>query len=265
MNRWKLIAHAIVSIFLTACTAHRPNSSVSLDPSVQAAIDQEYRLSDRSVLYFIDAHSQVDGLENSNFNYELEDIPQTMARNNVRGTILSARGKRDSYDILKLSRYHNGIYPSIRVKSGPYNSDTYSSQILEKVKNKIGKQFEQADSLADVEFYAISESLIYHAAKYNQLGHEIAPRVVVPLSDNRAVYIRKKAKEMGWPFVIHIEYRALRRDPISHSMFVPTMGLEEALADHRNVDFVLNHLGQLSASEVRDLITDHDNIYFRVS
>ena len=261
MNRWQLLFFIPVSMFLSSCTCTQADRSVCGKTGQHQISASSYILSDGSELYFIDAHSQVDRFtRNTDLNYSLEDIPETMENHGVHGTILSARGRRDWNDILKLANDNNNIYPSVRTKSKAYNSAIYSDRIFRKVQDEIGEQLAVNDQ--EIRFRAISEALIYHAAKFNQHGVEMAPKIAVDYRDNRIEFIKDTAKQNEWPFVIHIEFRGLNEDENDQVVDYFRNGLNTMLEDNPDVNFVLNHLGQLDHEDVLKLIQNHDNIYF---
>lgn len=263
MRKWKISVLIFVLFFITSCASLKTDKCNSTHAdSAERLIYAPYILIDRSLLYFVDAHSQVDQLGNPLLSFELHDIPKTMAKYRVCGTLLSARGTRDWHDIVGLAKHHEGIFPSVRTKSKAYISDTYSNVIFEAVKHRVSKQLNALDYQGLPAFLAISETLIYHAAKYNRFGTLVAPRVSVPFNDNRAIYLEKRSKEKDWPFVIHIEFRALRRDQPVLYRGQHLDAFKNVLSDNRDIDFVLNHLGQLAPDEISGLILNHDNIYF---
>jgi hypothetical protein len=261
MNRWQLLFFIPVSIFLSSCACTQADRSLCGKTGQHQIADNSYILSDGSELYFIDAHSQVDSFtRNTILNYSLEDIPETMESHGVHGTILSARELQDWKRILDLADANHNIYPSVRTKSKAYNSAIYSDRIFRKVQDEIGEQLAENDQ--EIRFRAISEALIYHAAKINQHGVEIAPKVVVDYTDNRIKFLKDTAKKNEWPFVIHIEFRGLVQHEGNQAKAYFMDGLNKMLEENPRVDFVLNHLGQLDHGDVRKLILTHDNIYF---
>ena len=261
MNRWQLLLFIPVSMFISSCTCSQADRSLCGKTGQHQIPDSSYILSDGSELYFIDAHSQVDSFtRNTDLNYSLEDIPETMENHGVRGTILSARERRDWHDILNLADSFGNIYPSVRTKSKSYISASYSDHIFREVQNEINEQL--SENAEEIRFRAISEALIYHAKKVNQNNVQIAPKVVVDYGDKRTRYIKDRAKENEWPFVIHIEFRGLGRDEGNQARNYFMDGLDKMLEENPRVDFVLNHLGQLDHGDVRKLMLTHDNIYF---
>ena len=251
MKRWTFPFVSLVLILFTSCSGLNTTTTVHGVVDDYEPPNSLYRLSNGSNLYFIDAHSQIDQLNNTLSSYALDTVPSTMERNGVRGTILSARGTRDWGDILTLANNNPGIYPSVRTKSQAYVDNDFHL-----VKRKIDKQ------LASREFRAISEALIYHAEKFNQSGISIAPKVVVEYGDDRLEYMKNVSKRYAWPFVVHIEFRALNVDRSSQGWDYFWDGLDQMLTNNTDIDFVLNHLGQLSDRDVLKLILAHDNIYF---
>ncbi len=188
-------------------------------------------------LYFIDAHSQVDQkLEN------LELIIQRMVDGGVYRTILSARSGRKPGEVASFAEaYSDRIVPAVRTKSGAYNKNH------PKYYKKLRKQLDSG------RFKAMAEVLMYHEQKGSK-----APEVIVYPDDQRVQAALNAAIENAWPFVIHIEFQSLSGK--KRQKFMTAMeGLLKAHAAH---SFVLNHMGQLPAVEVRRLVNHHQNIYF---
>ena len=190
-----------------------------------------------SELYFVDAHSQVDeNLEN------LELIIQRMDDGGVYRTILSARSGRKPEEVASFAEaYSDRIVPAVRTKSGAYNKNH------PKYYKQLRKQLDSG------RFKAMAEVLMYHAQKGSK-----APEVIVYPDDQRVQAALNAAIENAWPFIIHIEFRSLRGKKRQQFM----AGMEELLKAHSAHSFALNHMGQLTAVEVRKLIKHHQNIYF---
>ena len=192
-------------------------------------------------VYFIDAHSQVDD--------ELADMDTIITRmdeNNVKKTILAARGGISNETILSFANDNNTrIIASIRTKGGQYrnNSQSFYDDL-------------EADSTNE-DYGAIAELLSYHDAKEDN-G---APEVGVLLSDARIQAALEVAQDNNWPFVVHIEFGSLNAaDKDSYWADLKTL-----LDDNPDTPIVLIHMGQLDSGEVRELITAHSNIYFMTS
>ncbi len=190
-----------------------------------------------SELYFIDAHSQVDHTVDN-----LELIIQRMDTAGVYRTILASRSGRSPGEVADFAEIHSErILPAIRTKSGAY------------VKNHPKYYKKMRRQIDSGRFKAMAEILLYHAQKGDK-----APEVVVYPDDKRVQFALSEAIEKGWPFVIHIEFASLWGQ--QRRRFMDAM--EEMLATHPKHPFVLNHMGQLKPTEVRQLIEKHKNIYF---
>ena len=191
-------------------------------------------------LYFVDAHSQVDGEVRN-----LSLITERMQQNGVRKTILAARSGRTNQDILDLADQSGGtIIPAIRTKSEAYN------------KNKPAYYQKLERQGASGRFGAIAEVLMYHARKGNK-----APEVKVLPSDKRVQAALGVAKENHWPFVAHIEFAALSGNARKEFMQQFIALLER----NRDVPIVLMHVGQLQATEAGALLGQHSNLYLNVA
>lgn len=189
-----------------------------------------------SDLYFIDAHSQLD--------HKIDDqdlVIQRMDEHDIHRTILAARSKFQPEEIADFAdRYPQRIVPAVRTKSGAYNNDN------PKYYKKMKKQ------LRDGRFKAIAEILLYHAQKGDK-----APEVVVYPDDPRVEFALNAAIEHNWPFVIHIEFASLQGDQRKQFM----QGMKQLLAQDPQYPIVLNHLGQLSASELAPLLKEYPNLH----
>lgn len=191
-------------------------------------------------LYFVDAHSQVDGEVR-----DLSLITERMRQNGVRKTILAARAKRSNQDILDLARQSGGaIVPAIRTKSGAYM--TNKPAYYQKLKRQG----------ASGRFGAIAEVLLYHAQKGTK-----APEVKVLPGDRRVQAALEVARQNHWPFVAHIEFAALSGGARKKFMKEFIALLEQ----NRDLPVVLMHMGQLHADEVGTLLGRHPNLYFNVA
>lgn len=189
-----------------------------------------------SELYFIDAHSQLDHTVP-----DPELVIQRMDETGVYRTILAARSKRQPEEIADFAdRHPQRIVPAVRTKSGAYNTDN------PKYYKKMNKQ------LRDGRFKAIAEILLYHAQKGDK-----APEVMVYPYDPRVEFALHAAIEHHWPFVIHIEFASLQGKQRQQFM----RGMKNLLADNAQHPIVLNHLGQLSTSELAPLLQQYPNLY----
>ena len=187
-------------------------------------------------LYFIDAHSQLD--------QSIDDPELVIQRMNEAGvyrTILAARAQRQPEDITDFAdRYPQRIVPAVRTKSGAYNNNN------PKFYKKMNKQ------LRDGRFKAMAEILLYHAQKGDK-----APEVLVYPDDPRVQFALQAARENHWPFVIHIEFASLRGE--QRQLFM--QGMKTLLAENPQHPIVLNHLGQLRASELAPLLEEYSNLH----
>ncbi len=178
-------------------------------------------------LYFVDAHSQIDE------GVAARTVISLMDENDVRVTILATRGKPRPETVVDLSdRYSGRIVPSVRTKGRHSDFD---------VQARSGR------------FRAMAEVLLYHARKgsgapeQKQMPSSAATRSALAL-----------AREMGWPFVMHIEFAALPEDRAKQYM----EETEELLSSNPDHNFVLIHMGQLPAKEVERLLSKYPNLHF---
>ncbi|MBW2077545.1 MAG: amidohydrolase family protein [Deltaproteobacteria bacterium] len=132
--------------------------------------------------------------------------------------------------------------PAVRTKSGAYNTNH------PKYFKQLGKQIDCG------RFKAMAEVLMYHAQKGSK-----APEVIVYPDNQRVQTALNAAIEHAWPFVIHIEFRRSLSGEKRGKFMAAIEGLLTAHAAH---SFALNHMGQLTAVEVRRLVKQHQNIYF---
>ena len=190
-----------------------------------------------SKLYFVDAHSQVDHKV-----VPLEKIVSLMEQADVNHTILSTRGKLKGKDLLRFStKYREQITPAVRTKGNPY--DTGSPKYYKSLKAQFGSR----------KYGAIAEVLLYHAKKGNK-----APEYVVLPDDKRVLTALEYAINKRWPFIVHIEFGALKGTQKERFM----KSLRNMLDEHSEQAFVLTHMGQLQPNQCRRLIENHKNIYF---
>jgi predicted TIM-barrel fold metal-dependent hydrolase len=190
-------------------------------------------------LYFIDAHSQADNEQ------VLQRAITLMDQAGVRRTILSARGYLTSGDIAGFAELHpDRITASVRTKGQAYDRNTSSYyQTLER-------------DVGSGRFGAISELLMYHAQKGLK-----APEVVAYPNDKRVQAALALARKNEWPLVLHIEFAS-----VSEGAKIRFMEqLEAMLTQNPDHPFVMIHMGQLRAADVRRLIESHKNLYFMTS
>jgi len=188
----------------------------------------------------IDAHSQVD------HRVDLADIVPLMDRAAISRVLLGTRGKISFKDVIELARKHPGrITPSVRTKGSAY------------AENRNGYYKKLAQQIETPGFGAISELILWHARKGNK-----APQWVIPPTAPQVRAALKAALDHGWPFIIHIEFRAAREQGDGERFLGMLEDLLRAYPDH---PFPLIHMGQLNAAEAARLIGAHKNIYFITS
>ena len=215
------------------------NTSFSSAEVVESSSSQISKCAYSEQLYFIDAHSQVGQ------DIELENIVGLMREAGVKKTILAARGKRKSNEIVELAEtYPEQIVAAVRTKSKHYQRNT------DKYYKKLSKQLNSG------RFNAMAELLLYHA----QRG-ELAEEVVIYPDDERVMAAFEGARENGWPFVLHIEFASLSGSQRAKYFTL----LDSFLKQHSEHPIALIHMGQLDVTEVKNLINKHTNIYFLTS
>ena len=181
-------------------------------------------------LYFVDAHSQIDE------GVAAETVISLMDENEVRATILATRGKPHPETVVNLSdRYPGRIVPSVRTK---------------------GRNISAGAQARSGRFRAMSEVLLYHARKGSR-----APEVVQMPSSMATRNDLALTREMGWPFVMHIEFASLSPDRAQQYMGET----EVLLSSNPDHNFVLIHMGQLPAKEAARLLSKFSNLHFFVS
>ncbi len=189
-------------------------------------------------LPLIDSHSQID------LEVERDDLVSLMDKAGISHVILSARSRVKPGHIAKLARKHpNRITASVRTKGGVYRRNH-------------PKYYERLDAqLGMTEFKAMAEVIMWHAQKGDK-----APKVVIPFDSEQVQTAFNVVKERNWPFVVHIEYEAAGRDG---PKFLKSF--RDAARSNPNTNFVLIHMGQLTAEKVEQLIKSHLNVYFLTS
>jgi predicted TIM-barrel fold metal-dependent hydrolase len=187
-------------------------------------------------LYFVDAHSQVD--EDVR---DLDLIIRRMDAAGVNQTILAARSGRKPGEVVEFSNLHPGrIVPSVRIKSDSFDKNPAK-----------WRKFVQAQ-INSGRFRSMSEFLLYHARKGNK-----APEVRAYPEDERVRFALAAAIERGWPFVVHIEFASLSASERERFM----AGFESLMRENPQLQFLINHMGQLQPPEAAKLITAHDNFH----
>ncbi len=195
----------------------------------------------------IDAHSQVDQY------IDFDEILKLMDEAGVSRTILALRGQRRPGDLVSFAARHpDRITPAIRTKGKPYMKG------LKQFKRFLKKQ------LRIPEFEAMAEVLMWHAKKDRAPDVTLGPgkkgkppQVVVHPDDERVQVALRAAIQRKWPFIAHIEFAAAGAD---RDVFMTKF--ENLLRQHTDHPFVLIHMGELEAKDVRRLIDGHGNIFF---
>lgn len=186
----------------------------------------------------IDAHSQVD------HQTKLENVIKLMDSAGVSKTIISGRGKISSAEIVSFAKKHpSSVVPAVRTKLPGYNENS------NKYFSSLKSQVDSAD------YSAMGELLLYHASKGNK-----APSIIVQPDDRRVDAALNACIKNNWPLIVHIEFGSIG------NKYNDFMGkFEEMLSKNTDHPFVLTHIGQLNADEVKRLIENHSNIYFITS
>jgi len=207
---------------------------VTLSASALAADDR--------TIPIIDAHSQMD------HEISIEEIIRLMDEAGVARTILSPRRNvKPERFLAGVSRCPDRIIPAVRTKGNHYiegRPDAFKKYLDNQARNS--------------RYGAMGEVLIWHAEKYHHTQNKpIAPQVVFPPDSPKVGIALKTAARKGWPFIAHIEFAAIGPD---REKFMS--GFEALLNAHRDHPFVLIHMGELEAEDVRRLIESHGNIHF---
>lgn len=188
-------------------------------------------------LYFIDAHSQVD--------HQLDDLSLILKRMDEAGvhkTILASRGRRSHSDIADMAAtYPKRIVAAIRTKGRIYRDN--HPKFYKKLRKRANSD----------RYGAMAEILIYHAQKGNK-----ADEVNVELSDQRVDAVLQVCLEKNWPMYLHIEFSSVHGNLRLQIM----RDLETFISKQPEHPFVLTHMGQLNAKDVKRLIEGHTNIHF---
>ena len=191
----------------------------------------------------IDAHSQVDHL------VKLEKVIKLMDKAGVSRTILSTRGKVSPDQLISFAENNPGrITPAVRTKGGYYVKD----------KPKYYKLLQQQMSMP--EFGAMAELILWHAAKFNRKGEQVAPKWVVHPEQNQVQRALKGALSKGWPFIFHIEFGEIGADRDEFTSAMKTM-----IRKHPAHPFGMIHMGQLGVEDARQWIEAHPNLFFLTS
>ena len=188
----------------------------------------------------IDAHSQVD------HKVELGGIVPLMDEAGIAHVILATRSRLKPGPFMRFAReYPTRITPSVRTKSRWFNRNH----------DKFYRRFRK--QLAMPRFVAMAEVIIWHAQKGNKAEFR-----AVSLESPQVQAALQAAKARGWPFVVHIEFAAAAAAGNYDTYMASFKRLLDAHPEH---PFPLIHMGQLSATETRELIAAHQNVYFITS
>ena len=191
-------------------------------------------------LYFIDAHSQVD------HDVDAKTIIANMNAAGVRRSILSVRNRSPKFVIQLSKQYPEQLVPPVTTKMWGYIFDS----------KKPHKKYYKAlqGQVRSGKFRAMSEVLMVHSG----CPKDKCPSVRVRPDDRRVTAALAAAVAKGWPFVAHIEFSSLSY--AEHQDFMASF--KAMLGQYPAHPFVLIHMGQLEAWEVRQLIDSHKNIHF---
>lgn len=198
----------------------------------------------------IDSHSQADQ------HISFEEILSLMNEAGVSRTILALRGRTEPGALISFaSRHPDRITAAVRTKGGAYLKGP------EEFNRFLDKQIELSG------FGAMAEILLWHAKKgqaptvtFGSGKKGKPPQIVVSPNDPRVRVALVKAIEKRWPFVVHIEFAAAGADADAFMV-----KFEDMLRQYPHHPFVLMHMGQLHATDVRRLIGKHQNIYFNTA
>ena len=192
-------------------------------------------------LYFVDAHSQMDGYVDE------ERVLSLMARGGVHRTILSAQKGRTWQSVAEFAqRSPEQITAAAVIKGGGYHGGGEPR----------GEYFNRLKAQAmNPAINAMAEVLVYH----DGLGRYF--NIQVDLSDELVQAALEVAKQKGWPFIIHIEFASLSERKRANYM-EQLSSLLEANPQH---PFVLIHMGLLEEPDVRKLLARHRNLHFTLS
>jgi len=188
-----------------------------------------------SDLYFIDAHSQMDE------DISEERVIQLMDEGGIYATLLAKHKRRSWTSVLAFAKaYPKRIIPLIYTK-------------LKDEEKRLEEIDEQHSS---GEFKGVEEVLVWHGRKRN-----VAPKMVRDFEDWTTRRVIEMSLKAGWPVVLHIEFQYMPADERTRLMG----DLIKTLKAHPNHPFVLIHMAQLEAPEVRNLVQSHGNVYFMIS
>jgi len=192
----------------------------------------------------INTHAQYDHM------IEINEVIRIIKKARISKVILSGRGKRFNKDVIAAAKaYPNIVVPAARTKFPFYfnGGDRWYGYI--------------DDSAHSKSIMGLQELLLYHAAKVNPQGIEVAPEIVVCAQDRRIEHAVAIAKVKGYPITLHYEFRFLNEGK-RRKYFADMVKLLRA---HPDQAFALMHMGQLDTVDVERLIKDHANVYFHLS
>ena len=195
-----------------------------------------------SEIPIIDAHSQVDHL------VDLRKVVELADHGEVSQIILSTRGRITPEELLSFAaQFPARIIPAVRTKGNAYTG------------NQRGYYQQLKKQMSTGRFGAMAEVLMYHAQKGAPGKRVFAPEVVAYPDDERVQAALKYALDKKWPFVAHIEFRAIRSSRQREEFMTK---LKVLLAGNPEQPFLLIHMGQLDPAPAEQLIEAHKNIHF---
>jgi predicted TIM-barrel fold metal-dependent hydrolase len=201
--------------------------------------------------YYLDAHSQLPPPTDPPTLY-FDDMLVRMDENNVRRSIVMIRGEVE--DSLELADWIAG----------------HPDRLIAALSLKVGQGFETDDAvfldalatqLGSGAFDAMGEMLLYHAEKHDASGAPTAPEVLVTPDDPKVTAAVDAALSRGWPFIFHIEFLALGNAHGDEFRTTFEQQFEQILTANPEHPFALNHAGELTPDEVRELIQTHSNFH----
>jgi hypothetical protein len=230
----------------------------------------------------IDAHSQADRA------VSLARLVRLMDQGGVARTILSSRGGWVPAEFVAMvSEKPDRVTPSMEVKSQKYFI-TGEPEFFRRLE-AMGRE---------PRYGAISEVLLWHERKGGQGGGhgggraqasvaggggrglgrgeergrgqarggghgggEEVPEVNLSIDAPQVQAVLQMALKRNWPFIVHYEFRSLRKADYAARM----TELKRLLRAYPDLPVVLIHMGQLYAGEAAALIAEFSNIYFMTS
>ena len=191
-------------------------------------------------LYFIDAHSQWD------HRVDEERVLSLMNHGGVYRSLLSVHLKRPWQDVAAFAeKAPERIVPTVQIKGRGYHKSR-----PEHFYDRLSGQMESGS------FAAMAEVHVWHdsdGGKYQEIRIDFDDALFQTAFD--------RAREKGWPLILHMEFRALSEDGKRDYM----EKLEAFLADNRDHTFIMIHMAQLEEPDVRRLLGAHPNLHFMTS